>query len=252
MKFTEKGSVTVKCYVISENETHHEIGLKIEDTGIVIPKDRQEIIFNTFEQGDLGILNKYGGTGLGLAITKRLVELQGGTIKVESEPGKGSVFTVEITYRRSDTKIERQSESITGNNASNSDNSGGDFSGASALVVEDNPINQKIAERFLKSRGAAVTIANNGKEALEKVSSKNFDFVLMDIQMPEMDGYEATKAIRQIDDTYFRKLPIICLTADAFSEVRDRVLEAGMDDYVTKPISKEKFFKVLGKYYKRK
>lgn len=252
VKFTDEGSVKIKSYVISENETHHEIGFKVEDTGIGIPKDRQEVVFNTFEQGNLNILNKYGGTGLGLAITKKLVELQGGTIAVESEQGKGSIFTVEITFRRSETKIERHSQPGIDTKVEKPRTNEGDFSGASALVVEDNPINQKIAERFLKSRGASVTIASNGKEALDVVSGKNYDFVLMDIQMPEMDGYEATKAIRKIDDPYFQKLPIICLTADAFSEVRDRVLEAGMTDYVTKPISKEKFFKVLGKYYNRK
>lgn len=248
VKFTDKGSVKLSAALLGQNESHHDIKITVSDTGIGIPEDKQELIFNTFEQGDMKILNKYGGTGLGLAITKRLVELQGGSISVKSKPGKGSVFTVEMSFKRSDTKIERLK-----NGQDQSHNAlSGDLTGASVLIVEDNPINQKIAERFLKSRGASVTIANDGKEGLDKLTGKNFDFVLMDIQMPEMDGYEATKAIRKIDDEYYQNLPIICLTADAFSEVRDRVMEAGMTDYVTKPIDKEKFFRVISKYYKPK
>lgn len=249
VKFTDKGSVKLRAELMGQNETHHEIKIEVSDTGIGIPKDKHELIFNTFEQGDMKILNKYGGTGLGLAITKKLVELQGGVILVESKPGKGSVFTIEMSFKRSDTKIERLKN---GQNNQSINVSSGDLTGASVLIVEDNPINQKIAERFLKSRGASVVIANDGKEGLDKLTGKNFDFVLMDIQMPEMDGYEATKAIRKIDDEYYQNLPIICLTADAFSEVRDRVMEAGMTDYVTKPIDKEKFFRVISKYYKPK
>lgn len=247
VKFTEKGSVTLGAELFGQNDTHNEIRIKVKDTGIGIPKDKHELIFNAFEQADMKILNKYGGTGLGLAITKKLIELQGGSIGVKSETEKGSVFTVEMSFKRANTKIERDE-----NSHQKSLPTINDLTGASVLIVEDNPINQKIAERFLKSRGANVVLADNGKEALDKLSSKNFDFVLMDIQMPEMDGYETTKAIRKIDDEYYRNLPIICLTADAFSEVRDRVMEAGMTDYVTKPIDKDKFFKVISKYYKPK
>lgn len=171
VKFTEKGHVTLSAELLGQNDTHHEVRFLVKDTGIGIPKDKHEVIFNTFEQGDVKILNKYGGTGLGLAITKKLIQLQGGSIAVESEVGKGTVFTVEMSFKRTNSNVQggdnKSSRSILNATVS-------DLTGASVLVVEDNPINQKIAERFLKSRGANVVVANDGKEGLNQLTSKNF------------------------------------------------------------------------------
>ncbi len=241
IKFTEKGTVAIEVQNQGETEEHIELEFIISDTGIGIAKEKQGVIFESFVQADSTILNNYGGTGLGLSITRNLVELQGGTISVESEVGKGSTFKVRLHFGKSN-----QEEAENDNKAKNLTN----LVGAKILLVEDNPINQKIANQFLNKWGASVSIANNGREGLELITKNKFDLVLMDIQMPELDGYETTKAIRGIDEEYYKNVPIICLTADAFTEVRDRVLESGMNDYVTKPINPTQFLKTIGKYYK--
>ncbi|MDR9397856.1 MAG: ATP-binding protein [Salibacter sp.] len=253
VKFTEMGKVELKVSQISETRDHHEIEFKITDTGIGIPDDKRETIFNTFEQASSSILNTYGGTGLGLSITKNLVEMQGGSISVESEEGKGSEFTVVLSFEKCLETEKTDKNTPDKNTKSKAPSSGSgrdDLKGYHVLLVEDNPINQKIAAQFLNKWGAKVTLSENGKEALDVITSKEFDLILMDLQMPEMDGYEATKAIRSIDDDYFKNIPVVALTADAFNEVRDSVLEVGMNDYVTKPINPEEFLKVMMRYLK--
>jgi len=245
VKFTEKGKVDIYAKMLGSTKDHIEAQITVADTGIGIPPDQLDRIFETFTQADEKILNTFGGTGLGLAITKKLVELQGGSIDVESELGEGSKFTFRMSFKRVGEAGISKEEVIT--KESRKEHS---IQGANVLLVEDNPINQKIASQFLNNWGAQVTVAENGKIALDKVAYKSFDFILMDIQMPVMDGYETTRAIRAIEDDYFRNIPIISLTADAFSEVRDRVLDAGMDDYVTKPINPEQFLKTISKYYR--
>jgi PAS domain S-box-containing protein len=245
VKFTEKGSVWIKAELLGSTKEHDEIQISVKDTGIGIPSDQLERIFETFTQADEKILNTFGGTGLGLAITKKLVELQGGTISVSSEEGVGSEFVFKISFKKASGE-RKETATILKEDKELDHN----IQGAHVLLVEDNPINQKIASQFLNNWGAQVTVADNGRVALEKVAQKSFDFILMDIQMPEMDGYEATRAIRAIEEDYFKTIPIISLTADAFSEVRERVLDAGMDDYVTKPINPTQFLKTISKYYR--
>ncbi|KAB1064510.1 PAS domain-containing hybrid sensor histidine kinase/response regulator [Salibacter halophilus] len=251
VKFTDEGKVEMRVSQISETRDHHEIEFKITDTGIGIPEDKKEAIFNAFEQADSSILNTYGGTGLGLSITKNLVEMQGGSIKAESEQGKGSEFTVILSFEKC-LETEKIEDDSTGQQHEGRKNQSGkdDLKGYHILLVEDNPINQKIAAQFLNKWGAKVTVSENGKDALDVITSKDFDLILMDLQMPEMDGYEATKAIRSIDEEYFKNIPVVALTADAFNEVRDNVLEVGMNDYVTKPINPEEFLKVMTRYLK--
>ncbi len=243
VKFTEQGKVEINANLLGKTDTHAEVQFSIVDTGIGIAAEKLSAIFETFTQANARILNSYGGMGLGLAITKKLVELQGGTISVNSTQGEGSNFSFKISFIYDDTSTESNSES---------DEQDHSIQGAHVLLVEDNPINQKIAGQFLNNWGAQVDFADNGKIALDKVADKSYDFILMDIQMPEMDGYEATRAIRAIDDDYFKNIPIITLTADAFSEARDRVLESGMNDYFTKPINPKQFLKTISSYYQVK
>lgn len=247
IKFTEKGRVEILARMLGQTREHIEVQFSVKDTGIGIPEAKQRRIFDTFVQADSSILNNYGGTGLGLSITKNLVELQGGNIQVKSLEGQGSTFSFTLSFGiDAPLQVEEASpEQVVAKPVIEAS-----IKGARVLLVEDNPINQKIATQFLNKWGASVEVANHGKEGLELIADKKFDFVLMDIQMPEMDGYETTRAIRAIEDDYFRNIPIISLTADAFTEVRDRVLEAGMNDYVTKPINPEQFLKTIAKYYK--
>lgn len=240
VKFTSKGEVNVYVNLIGESENPDDVSIefKITDTGIGISKEKQELIFDSFVQANSKILNTFGGTGLGLAITKRIVELQGGEIEVDSAEGEGSTFKFVLDFKKAKTvptkkKAEDETRVI---------------SDASILLVEDNLINQKIATQFLTKWGANVEVANNGKEGVEKLRNQHFDIVLMDLNMPVMDGYEATVEIRSDSDSRVANTPIIALTADAFTEVRDRVLNAGMDDYITKPINPVVFNKTLNKH----
>lgn len=240
IKFTSKGSVDVyvKVLDIDKNAGDITIEFKVSDTGIGISREKQALIFDSFVQADNKILNTFGGTGLGLSITKRIVELQGGTIDVESLEGQGSTFRFVLTF-----KIDNESGSFD-----DKDEQAKSLSDANILLVEDNLINQKIAVQFLYKWGAKVEVANNGKEGVEMLEKDDYDIVLMDLNMPIMDGYEATQAIRAHTDDRISKTKIIALTADAFTEVRDRVLGAGMDDYITKPINPAVFNKTLNKH----
>jgi PAS domain S-box-containing protein len=240
IKFTEAGEVNLYVNVLKINEDDKDITIefKVTDTGIGISKEKQDLIFDSFVQADSKILNTFGGTGLGLAITKRIVELQGGTIEVESEIGEGSTFRFVLDFKVDDSVLAKNSNS----------NQAKGLSDANILLVEDNMINQKIATQFLYKWGANVEVANNGKEGVEMLEKDDFDIVLMDLNMPVMDGYEATEKIRNHENERISKTIIIALTADAFTEVRDRVLNAGMNDYITKPINPVVFNKILNKH----
>lgn len=241
IKFTNKGEVVIYANVKAENENTVDIQFKVRDTGIGISEEKQKIIFDTFVQADSRILNEYGGTGLGLSISKNLVEFQKGKLEVESEPGKGSVFSFYIRFTKYVQHVPKKVKE--GEKAEKP------LDKAKVLLVEDNLINQKIASQFLSKWGADVTIAADGRKGLDKIQEEKFDFVLMDLQMPVMDGYESTQAIRALSEDYYKNIPIITLTADAFVEVKERTQAAGMNDYVTKPINPVEFLKVLKKYY---
>ena len=227
LKFTEKGGISVRVRVHG-NITPQEVPLyfEVEDTGIGIPEDKTEIIFDMFSQADANTTRRFGGTGLGLAITKKLVELQGGTIGVKSKLGVGSTFFFHLNFRRvtdESGEVEKPADFIES------------LQGLRILLVEDNKINQMIAQKFLSRWGAQIEMAENGLQAIEKIQSKNFDIVLMDLQMPELDGYQATQRIRQMQDTYYQKVPIIALTASTLSEIKENLMKFGLDDMITKP-----------------
>jgi len=267
LKFTADGEIVVKSALVEKEADRVKLKFSVSDTGIGIPCEQIPMLFDSFTQADGSTTRKYGGTGLGLAICKQLVEMMGGQIGVESEPGKGSVFYFTVQLGLQPESRELQPESS------------GDFHGMKAsehiladfadknhaaiiseaegmeylretrvLLVEDDAINQLVAMKILKGAGVIVEVVATGKEAVQAVKRSSYDAVLMDVQMPEMDGYEAAALIRS--DPRYKDLPIIAMTAHAINGDREKCLESGMDDYVSKPIDIEKLFSVLVRWIK--
>jgi PAS domain S-box-containing protein len=236
IKFTHQGSIALGITLSKMRDSHvrnESVNLQytIKDTGIGIPKEQLNKIFESFTQGDGSTTRKFGGTGLGTTISKRLVELMDGDIRLESEPGQGTVFTFSIPVVVADEKdIKTIPEHPIG------DREHQEYQPLEILLVEDNLINSTVASDTLKMYGQKVTIAENGKSALAALEEGKFDIVLMDIMMPEMDGYGATRRIRGKEKTKGGHIPIIALTASAFKEDVIRCQEADMDDYLSKPI----------------
>lgn len=227
IKFTEKGEVNVHIGVAPGTQRDRvTLEFCVEDTGIGLSPEQMDSLFRPFTQADASITRKYGGTGLGLAISRQLVQLMGGEMRVESEPGKGSRFTFTARFG-----LPEKARVPAAPDARDED--GRDITGAHILLVEDNAINQQIVREDLKHAGLVVSVANHGKEAVEMVQKQAFDAVLMDLQMPVMDGYRATELIRA--DGRFDALPIIAMTAHAMAEDREKCLTAGMNAHVPKP-----------------
>ena len=202
----------------------------VKDTGLGIPRDKQKSIFESFTQADLSTTRNFGGTGLGLTITKLLVGLMDGEISIESEFGKGSSFNVVLDFEISKEAIYKNKLLIEEHK----------FPNSSLLVVEDNLINQKVISQILKKWEIKFELAENGKVALEKLKENEFDIILMDLQMPIMDGFETTNNIRNNKDYNSTKnIPIIALTADAFLETKNKVFKNKMNDFVSKPFNKK-------------
>ena len=209
------------------------------DTGIGMTKDFQKRLFEPFAQEHTGSRTKFSGTGLGMPITKKLIEKMGGTITFESKKGEGTTFVIRIPFKI-DQDADRREEQETISEKSIKD--------LKILLVEDNELNMEIAEFVIQNEGASVTKAWNGQEAVEifgKSEPGEFDVILMDIMMPVMNGYEATKMIRSLDREDAKKIPIIAMTANAFTEDRIRAKEAGMNEHVAKPVDVELLMKVI-------
>lgn len=235
IKFTSKGSITVSVSRLPMVNNQWPVQFKVADTGIGIPASKIGHIFESFSQAYTDTTRKFGGTGLGLAITKNLTELQNGTITLESQQEVGTTFTVEIPFNESHAEVLYSTDKASMGNK--------DLNQLRILVAEDNLMNQFVAKQILSKWNADITIAVNGKEAIEKLSAETFNIVLMDLQMPEMSGYEATAFIRSKNTTVLNPtIPIIALTADAFAETKRKVLEAGMNDFVTKPFNQEELY----------
>lgn len=239
IKFTEHGSVELAISVKQQETSIASVHVAIVDTGIGIAADKLEVIFDSFSQASADTTRKFGGTGLGLSITRRLIELMGSVIKVTSTPGKGSVFSFELMLAPGD---ERNTIQQTSHRKA-------ELAHAKILLVEDNRVNQIVATNFLKKWGLTVDIANNGVEALSRIESKEYALVLMDLQMPEMDGYTAARRIREKQaDPYFQRVPIIALTASAMMDVRGKVLQTGMNDFITKPFEPDDLYQKISAY----
>ncbi|CAN5459733.1 hypothetical protein BH11PSE11_BH11PSE11_03530 [soil metagenome] len=261
VKFTDQGEVRLHCRIFDEppepvpsanpaaaaqSRDTAVLQFEISDTGIGISEPQLDKLFHSFTQADDSITRKYGGTGLGLAISKRLVELMGGAMAVRSAPGSGSVFTFCICFGRS-TRREIAPVFVT----VPEERILPQFAGCKALLVEDNEINQQIAREMLTAAGLDVDIARNGRIALEMVFSAGpgcYDLILMDIQMPELGGHAAAMRIRM--DQRFDAMPIVAITAHAGGEEREKCLQSGMQDHVSKPINPTQFYKTLARWLK--
>ncbi|MBF0226106.1 MAG: response regulator [Desulfobacterales bacterium] len=254
IKFTEKGSVNIEVMIEKETDNDLTILIKVKDTGIGIPKERVGGLFKPFFQVDSSMTRKYGGTGLGLAITKQLVELMKGHIEVFSNEGEGALFICSIILEKQWIPL-RNKETIKGEENKFTDTP--EISSKTIkekkdiciLLAEDNLVNQKLALKLLEKFGYVADAVCNGIEAVNALEKKNYELVLMDVQMPEMDGFEATKTIRDPKSNVMNHfVPIIAMTAHAMKGDREKCLDAGMDDYVPKPVKPDKLSEVIDKW----
>ena len=248
IKFTLEGHVELRVSLGERGEDSVVLVIEVEDSGMGIDQAIQDKLFQKFVQADRSISRDFGGTGLGLAICRNLVEMMQGRISLESEPGAGTTFRVEVRLQAAeeDQRVETEAGTRSGAPAPCAPGTG-----ARILVVEDNPVNQALMQALLKPTGHAVEIAGNGLEALEALTRADFDLVLMDSQMPEMDGVTATREIRAMEGPVSR-VPIIALTANAMVGDRERYLEAGMTDYVPKPIEPDALFSAIARHLRQR
>jgi two-component system, sensor histidine kinase len=241
VKFTQSGSVRVEAALEKERAGVAMLRFSVTDTGIGLSEEQSKLIFEPFRQADGSVTRKYGGTGLGLAICSSLVELMGGAISVVSTLGQGSTFSFTTRCAVCDSAPK-----VTGKNpARKTPNSDSSIGRLRILLAEDNRVNQLLVIRLLEGQGHEVVVVNHGRAALEAMERDVFDLVLMDIQMPEMDGLEAARILRQREAEGFRSVPIIAMTAHAMKGDRDKCLAAGMRGYISKPIQPEEFFGLI-------
>ena len=236
IKFTKQGGITLCALLVDERDEAVELRFEVRDTGIGVDAEQQSRIFDAFEQAQHSTTREFGGTGLGLSISRKLARMMGGDAGVVSTPGQGSTFWFTAHLKRGTTlPLETLAE-------------GGARirSGAHILLVEDNEINQEVARGLLESVGLVVEVANHGGEALEKMRASAYDLILMDMQMPVMDGLEATRKIREIDTG--KSIPILAMTANAFQEDRERCIESGMNGHLPKPVDANYLYATLARW----
>ncbi len=243
VKFTESGSITLAGSLIEETEENYLLRFEVTDTGIGIPLEQQSRLFEAFEQADKSTTRKYGGTGLGLAIARRIAQLMGGEVGVESSPGQGSRFWLTARLGKGHEHPEN-SKVLSGENAEAILRR--EHRGKRVLLVEDDPINREVAQLLLQDVGLAPDLAEDGAQALAMAEHTDYAVILMDMQMPKLDGLEATRAIRKLPGK--AALPIVAMTANAFVEDSAKCRAAGMNDFVAKPVDPQTLFATLAKW----
>ena len=250
IKFTQAGEVRISSGIVGGEQERPRIRTEIKDTGIGIPEDAIGKLFTSFTQVDASTSRRFGGTGLGLAICRKIVQAMGGEIGVESRCGKGSIFWFEVELERTDPFVAGDDSDDTTLTILPGQKFKADQTGAQlrVLVVDDVPVNLVVVEKMLDGLGYFVETAINGLEAIEAVKARHYDIVFMDIQMPEMDGLEATRLIRALDNENGR-VPIVAISANTQDSDRDAALEAGMDDFIPKPFVKKQLVNLLERYF---
>jgi PAS domain S-box-containing protein len=243
IKFTNEGGVLVELFLNGMSESSVYIGFSVTDTGIGIDPELKEYIFEIFTQASADTTRRFGGTGLGLAITKRLLQLQGSEIMLESEPGKGSRFFFGLEFGRSNKSTED-----LGNPYSGLPSRFESFAGRRILLVEDNEVNTAMAVKIMQKWDLKIDHAATGIEAVDMIRENHYDLVLMDLQMPLMGGYEASRFIRSLSGERYQKVPIIALTASAMAEIKGKVREAGMNDYISKPFNPVELYAKIARH----
>lgn len=240
IKFTREGKVIISAILCHQDSVSTTINFEVADTGIGIPDDKQQYIFESFTQASSDTTRKYGGTGLGLTITRRLLELQGSSISLKSKLGEGSVFSFELSFLNSTCKLEKTEITTSGLKDS--------LEGIRLLIAEDNQINVLVAQEFFAQWNVDCDVAENGVLALELIKINDYDLVLMDLQMPEMDGYETTRRVRELNGDKYKQLPIIALTASAMLNIQDKAFLIGMNDYISKPFNPDELYMKIRQY----
>jgi CheY-like chemotaxis protein len=246
IKFTDAGAITLRLKLEKAENNSVLVRFEVEDTGIGIAPEASAKLFSAFEQVDNSITRKYGGTGLGLAINKRLVQLMGGNVGVISAPGAGSTFWFTANLKMGTAVVKPITLSGPDSAAAILRH---EYPDLRILMAEDEPINREIAAYMLKEIEAAIDCAEDGAEALRLAGQNAYDLILMDMQMPNLDGLEATRRIKRL--SHAAKIPIIALTANAFAEDRVRCIDAGMNDVITKPFKQELLFKMILKWMRK-
>lgn len=237
VKFTRNGVITMQVSLQKIQDEEATVYFSVTDTGVGIEKEKQVLIFDRFTQASVDIAREFGGSGLGLAIVKRLVSLHNSDIYLNSEPGRGATFFFTITFKKGKQEVQ-QLQSPAGMN---------DLSGIKVLLVEDVEFNIMVAKKMITNWNGAVDVAENGAIAINKIREKEYDIVLMDLQMPVMDGYNATQHIRDFNDA----IPIIALTASASADILKRTREFGMTDYLAKPFKPGELYEMIYKYSRK-
>jgi signal transduction histidine kinase/ActR/RegA family two-component response regulator len=243
LKFTAAGAITLRAQLAEESPSDVLLRVEVQDTGIGIAAEDQKRLFTAFEQADGSMTRKYGGTGLGLAISKRLVNMMGGEVGVDSQPGSGSTFWFTVRLGKATDAV---SPAPTFAQDSAEAQLKTQFAGARILLAEDEPINQEVSRGLLEDIGLSVDLAEDGMQAVDMAKQNRYALILMDMQMPHLNGVDATRAIRALPG--YDKTPILAMTANAFDEDRQVCIEAGMNDHIGKPVDPDKLFKTLLKW----